>query len=150
MLNSFGDKYRIIDPETWPAQAKLAADGKWDGLKTMQKQLNGGKTDAIQESDSKVEKIMIKLGILKRWKQDDLKAVEGIGPKIASLLHADGIKTWKALSETSVERIQGVLDDAGPRYKLADPGTWPKQAELAASEKWQELKEYQDFLQGGK
>lgn len=30
-------------PDTWPQQAKLAADGKWDELKTLQDELDGGK-----------------------------------------------------------------------------------------------------------
>jgi len=90
------------------------------------------------------------MGVLKKWKKDDLKAIEGIGPKIEGLLQTAGIKTWKTLSETSVDKIQGILDQAGSRYKLADPGSWPKQAEMAAAGKWDDLKEYQDFLVGGK
>jgi predicted flap endonuclease-1-like 5' DNA nuclease len=93
---------------------------------------------------------MIKLGLIKKWKQDDLKAVEGIGPKIAGLLQESGIKTWKALSNASVDKLNEVLTKAGPRFKLADPGTWPKQAQLADEGKWDELQEYQDFLDGGK
>ena len=34
---------RISDPSTWPQQAKLAADGDWDGLETLQDQLKGGR-----------------------------------------------------------------------------------------------------------
>jgi len=69
---------------------------------------------------------------------------------VSPILHAGGIKTWRELANTDVAKIQGILNDAGNRYKLADPGTWPKQAELAADGKWDELTEYQDFLQGGK
>ncbi len=151
ILGKYGDKYRIIDPTTWPSQAKLARDGKWDELIDVQKNLDTGRSDkATGLTDSKVEKIMIKLGILKRWKENDLKAVEGIGPKIAGLLNADGITTWRALSETSVERIQGILNAAGKRYQLADPTTWPKQAGMAADGKWDELSAYQDELNGGR
>jgi len=31
-----------LDPTTWPKQAALAAEGKWDELKAMQDELNGG------------------------------------------------------------------------------------------------------------
>lgn len=34
---------RLGDPATWPEQARLAADGDWDGLKELQNQLKGGK-----------------------------------------------------------------------------------------------------------
>lgn len=151
ILNKYGDKYRIIDPTTWPDQAALANDGKWNELITLQKNLDTGRADtATGLTDSKVEKIMIKLGILKRWNENDLKAIEGIGPKIEGLLHNAGIKTWRALSDTPVSTIQAVLDKAGSRYSLADPGTWPQQAGLAADGKWDELEELQDRLQGGK
>lgn len=144
-------RYRIIDPATWPAQAKLAHEGKWEELIKVQKQLDTGRTSTGDgETDSKVEKLLIKLGAIKKWKQDDLKAVEGIGPKIEGLLKDAGIDTWRKLSQTNVSKIQEVLDAAGPRYKLADPGTWPKQAEMAADGRWDDLDEYQDFLQGGK
>ncbi len=151
LLDKEGNKYRIIDPETWPQQAALARDGKWEELIILQKQLDTGrKNQTSAETDSKVEKLLVKLGILKKWKKDDLKAVEGIGPKIESLLHEGGIKTWRDLSNTAVSRLQSILDNAGKRFALADPGTWPKQAELAADEKWEELEKYQDYLQGGK
>ena len=144
-------RYRIIDPKTWPAQAKLAHDGEWDQLIAMQKQLDSGRSGGSDhETDSKVEKMLIKLGALKRWKQDDLKAVEGIGPKIEGLLKADGIDTWRKLSNAKVSTIQEILNKAGKRYKLADPGTWPKQAGMCADGKWDELTAYQDELNGGK
>ena len=83
-------------------------------------------------------------------KADDLKIIEGIGPKIAELLNADGIITFKDLAGTSVERIQGILDAAGPRYRMHDPSTWPNQSQLAADGKMDELKILQDNLKGGK
>jgi predicted flap endonuclease-1-like 5' DNA nuclease len=86
----------------------------------------------------------------KKWKQDDLKIVEGIGPKIEELYHAAGIKTWKALSETSLEKSQSILDGAGERYAIHNPGTWARQSELAYLGKWQELKDWQNTLDGGK
>ena len=117
----------------------------------MQKQLDTGRAGVSNhETDSKVEKMLIKLGVLKKWKQDDLKAVEGIGPKIEGLLKAGGIDTWRKLSNAQVSVIQGILNNAGKRYKLADPTTWPKQAGMCADGKWDELTAYQDQLNGGK
>ena len=73
-----------------------------------------------------------------------------MGPKIEELLKNAGLTTWKKLSTTKVEDIQKVLDAAGSRYKLANPGTWAKQAKMAADGDWQSLKAYQDELDGGK
>jgi small subunit ribosomal protein S16 len=81
---------------------------------------------------------------------DDLKIVEGIGPKIADLLIAGGITTFSALASSSVEAIQAILDAAGPSYSAHNPGTWPKQADLAAKGEWDTLKVLQDELNGGK
>lgn len=76
--------------------------------------------------------------------------IEGIGPKIAELLNNAGIKSWLQLANTNVERLQRILEAAGPRYRMHDPGTWPQQSALAANDKWDELKELQDKLDGGK
>lgn len=86
----------------------------------------------------------------KAAKGDDLKKIEGIGPKIAELLIEGGISTFAQLAEAPVERVQEILDAAGPRYRIHDPSTWGKQAELAAAGKWDELKAWQDELNGGK
>jgi large subunit ribosomal protein L27 len=83
-------------------------------------------------------------------KADDLKKIEGIGPKIAELLVADGIVTYADLAASTVEKIQGILEAAGPRYAAHNPGTWPKQADLAAKGEWDALKVLQDELVGGK
>lgn len=82
--------------------------------------------------------------------ENDLKIVEGIGPKIEELFHNAGIKTWKALAETSVEKCQQILENAGDKFKMHKPATWPKQSEMAYLGKWKELKEWQDVLDGGK
>lgn len=146
----YGRRYQIIDPTTWPEQAALARDGQWEELIALQKDLDTGRNNAVGQTDSKVEKLLIKLGVLRKFEKDDLKVVEGIGPKIEELLKDNGVPTWAALAESSTDRLQSILDAAGDRFKLADPGTWPRQAKLASEGKWDELREYQDFLQGGR
>jgi predicted flap endonuclease-1-like 5' DNA nuclease len=86
----------------------------------------------------------------KKIKQDDLKIVEGIGPKIEALFNDAGIKTWKDLSESSTEKLQSILDAGGENYAIHNPSTWAKQALFAYQGKWQELKEWQENLLGGK
>ncbi len=83
-------------------------------------------------------------------KPDDLKKIEGIGPKSAELLAAAGILTYADLAGTDVSKVKEILENAGSRYKLLDPTTWPKQAEMAAAGNWDELKKWQDELDGGK
>src|SRR5690606_39763116 len=62
--------------------------------------------------------------------EDDLQAIEGIGPKIASLLRNADIKTFERLSETSLGELTRLLEAGGPRFGLADPLTWAEQASL--------------------
>ncbi|MEM1214118.1 MAG: helix-hairpin-helix domain-containing protein [Bacteroidota bacterium] len=83
-------------------------------------------------------------------KPDDLRKIEGIGPKIAGLLKDDGIATFADLAKASQTKLKAVLTAAGPRYKMHNPTTWPEQAKLAAAGKWEELSTLQDELKGGK
>lgn len=80
----------------------------------------------------------------KAIKQDDLKIIEGIGPKIEGLFKGAGISTWKALSETSVASCKEVLATGGDRYKVHDPASWPMQAKMCYEGKWAELAKWQD------
>ena len=86
----------------------------------------------------------------KAAKGDDLKLVEGIGPKIAELLVAGGIDTFAKLADTDADKIKAILEDAGSNFASHDPTTWPQQAKLAAEGKFDELKALQDELQGGR
>ncbi|WP_420603717.1 hypothetical protein [Flagellimonas sp.] len=86
----------------------------------------------------------------KKIKENDLKIVEGIGPKIEGLFHNFGIKTWKDLSETSTIKCQQVLDSGGSRYRIHDPASWPMQAKMAYKGQWKELVKWQDIHKSGK
>ncbi len=81
--------------------------------------------------------------------EDDLQMIEGIGPKIDALMKENGIHTFAQLSRADIPTISAVLDKGGPRFKLANPGSWAEQAGLAASGKWHELKKLQDELVAG-
>jgi large subunit ribosomal protein L27 len=43
ILAEAGNRYKSHDPTTWPQQAALARDGKWDELNTLQDALDGGR-----------------------------------------------------------------------------------------------------------
>jgi predicted flap endonuclease-1-like 5' DNA nuclease len=80
---------------------------------------------------------------------DDLKRIEGIGPKISGLLQEAGITTFAQLAATDIERLEQIVDEAG-LLSIANPSTWPEQAALAAAGKWNELEALQDALKGGR
>jgi len=82
---------------------------------------------------------------------DDLKLIEGIGPKIAAVLQAAGILTFAQLAETSVDRLRQILEEANPNLlRLANPTTWPEQASLAARGDWEAFEQLQATLKGGR
>ena len=83
-------------------------------------------------------------------KGDDLKIVEGIGPKIAEILNTHGVYTFAELAATQADQIKTWLDEAGSRYKMHDPTTWPDQAAMARDGQWDELKAWQDTHKAGK
>jgi len=81
--------------------------------------------------------------------EDDLTIIEGIGPKICAILKENGYKQFADVANTEVSAIQTILDEKGPSFRLAKPGSWPKQAAMCVSGDWKKLKEYQDRLVNG-
>lgn len=79
---------------------------------------------------------------------DDLKKLEGIGPKVSSLLNENGITTFAQLADTPVEKLEAIL--AANKLQMMHPGSWPQQAKLAADGAWDDLEKLQDELQGGR
>jgi len=79
---------------------------------------------------------------------DDLIRIEGIGPKLSTIVVAAGITTFADLARTDVARLQAILDEAG--IHTANPSTWPEQAGLAAQGKWDALNELQDRIKNGR
>jgi len=128
MLEAAEGNFANHDPSTWPDQAQLAASGEWDKLKEWQDELDGGKPAA---------------------KPDDLTIVEGIGPKIAELLNESGIHSFSDLAASDAEKIKEILVAQGGLMATRNPTTWPQQAQMAADGQWDELKKWQDELDGG-
>jgi predicted flap endonuclease-1-like 5' DNA nuclease len=83
-------------------------------------------------------------------KKDDLTIMEGIGPKIAELLNIGGIFSFEQLANTDIETLQSILDKAGARFQMHKPDTWAEQARYAANGQFDELKVWQDTLNGGR
>lgn len=153
-LSSGGGTDNSADIELWRNKnAQLEAD-----LKTCRSKLSAGSGNVAASSfaaTSTVAPMAFNAGAAKgvfgkTIKQDDLTLVEGIGPKIQELFHNHGVRTWKALSETNVDRCQQILDTGGERYTVHNPSTWPRQAKMAYDGNWRELLDWQDILDHGK
>lgn len=91
-----------------------------------------------------------KAALRKNVKHNDLKLIEGIGPKIEGLFHNHGVNTWLKLADLNVAECREVLMTGGDRYRLHDPASWPMQARMAAQGKWKDLARWQDDHKHGK
>lgn len=78
---------------------------------------------------------------------DDLKRIEGVGPKIEATLNAAGLTTFAHIAQTSAARLAEIIADVRGNH-VTD--TWPEQAALAAAGEWDRLEALQDALIGGR
>ena len=110
--------------------------------------------DSIIKTHADLDKCSAELVSLKASSGDDspedLKVIEGIGPKIEKVLRNAGIQTYSDLAQLTSAGIRQILDAAGKSFQLHDPATWPDQAKLAAAGRWQDLHEWQKELDGGR
>ena len=81
---------------------------------------------------------------------DDLRKIEGIGPRISALLQEAGITTFAQLANTEVSQLKQILEKGGSRFTMADPSSWPEQAALAAAGNWAGFEALQRQLTGGR
>jgi small subunit ribosomal protein S2 len=84
-----------------------------------------------------------------KTESDDLTKIEGVGPKAAEALTNAGMGTYADLAKGDANKIKEVLTEASSRMAHLDPTSWPKQAQMAADAKWDELKVWQDNTKGG-
>jgi predicted flap endonuclease-1-like 5' DNA nuclease/uncharacterized membrane-anchored protein YhcB (DUF1043 family) len=119
-----------IEKDNWVQQAAILMQG---GTVKPKSEVTVTPADKGKESDNR-----------------DLKIIEGIGPKIEEVLKAAGIDDWGTLAATEPGRLKDILEEAGGRFRMHNPYTWPLQARLAAAGRWDEFNQYQDELKGGR
>lgn len=110
-------------------------------------------SDASDEPDSVTEEADHSPNEIEEQKSspdpDDFKIIEGIGPKIATVLADAGITTYAQLASTDPDRLDKIVrDDAG--IKTANPASWPEQAAFADSGDWDGLEKMQKGLVSGR
>lgn len=70
------------------------------------------------------------------YRQEDLEAIQGIGPKAGAMLRNNGITTFAQLAATPVPELVRIVQSTGEDPALAGLETWPAQARLAADRDW--------------
>lgn len=129
-----------IEKDNWVGQAALL----------LQQQMDGTVIPTPAEARSVVVEEPQKDAAPAGMTEGDLKIIEGIGPKIEEVLKNAGINDWATLAGTEPGRLKEILEEAGDRFRMHNPYTWPLQARLAAAGRWEEFHSYQDELKGGK
>jgi predicted flap endonuclease-1-like 5' DNA nuclease len=97
-----------------------------------------------------ISSALLSASLAKEKGGDDLTKIEGVGPKVAEVLHEAGITSFAKLAESKAEDIKEILEKSGGHFNAQDPTSWAEQSQLAADGKWDELKELQDKLIAGR
>lgn len=82
--------------------------------------------------------------------KEDLTRIEGIGRKIEALLYKNKIYNYRQLSRSTIVNLKSILEAGGNKFSMHNPGSWPKQAKLAAEGKFEDLELLKKHLKGGK
>ena len=115
---------------SWPMQASYAAKGDWQGLMKYNKR--GSEPSHRGGSKPKAAKAAA---------ADDLTQLNGIGPRISSILSDGGVTTYAELEHADPSELRKIIAQGGalPPSSL---DTWPKQASYAVRGDWQGLASY--------
>lgn len=130
---------KVVSSEEYEAIVKAANEAD-----AAEETVNDGIEDAVIVEEKKPAKKTRS----KKATGDNLTKVEGIGPKIASLFVAAGYDTFAKLAKAKTEDLEKILAENNLAHHK--PGTWARQAQMAADGKWDELEKWQDELDGGK
>jgi hypothetical protein len=101
-----------------------------------------------RRQDAKLEEPPETLRAQQEQREDDLKRIEGIGPKVERVLHDAGIRTFDALARANPDEVKQTLNSAG--LQMMNPEGWIEQAKLAAKSDWEKLERLQGELKGGR
>ena len=115
---------------SWPMQASYAAKGDWQGLMKYNKR--GTEPSHKDATKSKAAKAA---------PPDDLTQINGIGPRISSILSDGGVTTYAELEHTDPSDLRKIIAQGGalPPSSLE---TWSTQASYAVRGDWQGLASY--------
>jgi hypothetical protein len=89
------------------------------------------------------------LGFSRPGEPDDLKIIEGIGPKMEQALKAAGIDTFAKLAQTSEAAIRSAIERAGLSFAPSVP-TWARQAKYIVDGDLEGFEAYKARLTAGR
>ena len=122
----------------------IEADVKTEEVKVVEEVSEVKTEEKVEEKPEVVTEVVAETK--EQSEPDDLKKIEGVGPKIEFLLNEADIKNYAELASAEFDTLKQILDNAGKKFQMHDPSTWSKQAALARDGKWDDLKTYQDEI----
>jgi len=148
-------RFDANETESWPHQAGMAEKGQWEELKIYQEFIDEDDNEdelspAVSLTTKRAPSSSFTSNVSNITKKDDLKKIEGIGPRIEELLQKNNISSFEQLKACSKESLMAILENAGPQYKMHEPNTWPEQAQMAFNGEWKKLTEFQNLLLGNR
>jgi predicted flap endonuclease-1-like 5' DNA nuclease len=107
----------------------------------------GDKRPRRSSEDVVAQKAAAEAAAKASFQGEDFRIVEGIGPKVTAILHANGIMTFKQLAEKSYDDLKALM--LNNKQYLANPTNWARQSALAAEGKMAELEALKGQLKNG-
>jgi predicted flap endonuclease-1-like 5' DNA nuclease/uncharacterized membrane protein len=115
---------------TWPMQASYATKGDWQGLmRHNEKVMAKAKPAAAARTATAAAP------------PDDLTQINGIGPRIASILNDGGITTFAELQHANTVELRQIIA-VGGALPPSSLDSWPTQASYASRGDWSGLASY--------
>ena len=117
---------------SWPMQADYAARGDWQGLMKRNAKSRAERAPAATAASVAPEAAAA---------PEDLTQINGIGPRLASILARGGVTTYAQLEQTSPEELREIIA-LGGALPPASLSSWPAQASYAVRGDWSGLASY--------
>ncbi len=111
------------------------------------KESDADKRPRRSSGEAAVEKVAKEAAMKATLAGEDFSIIEGIGPKATSILHENGILTFKELATKGYEELKAMMN--ANRQFFAQPTTWARQAQLAGDGKMDELEALKKALKNG-
>jgi large subunit ribosomal protein L27 len=130
---SFVSVEPLVEVETAVAEAQAPKTQKTEKPKA-EAQPEAETKEEAPKAEAKKEEV-VKEEAVNADERDDLKKLDGVGPKLEEVFNAAGIATFENFAATPVDKLNAILEEAGSRYASKDPAPWVEQAKELAKEK---------------
>lgn len=120
-------KVADVEAQTKAAVAKTAKKASQKVAKTAESIKNKAVKTAAKASKMADQRLAKKAS-----KKDDLKTIDGIGPKMETVLNKAGFISFDQLAKADADAVKAILLNESARYKMFEPKEWINEAKRLA------------------